>query len=80
MHIRTLKFHTIYTVALTVIFLVIALLAQEIILGVAMLFLLLYVAGNGIIHGRKNELTRDTLLEYIIISAIVIVMIIGAIF
>lgn len=78
-HFSSLKFHTIYSIVLAAIFLIIVLFVRDIALIAAMVFLFLYVAGNGIIHNKKNELTRDTLLEYIIISAIVLVVIIGSI-
>ena len=47
-------------------------------LAVAMGFLLLYVAGNGIIHTRQNKLERDTLIEYVILSVIALVILIDA--
>lgn len=77
-HRSSLKFHTIYSIALSVIFLVIILSVRDITLGATMVFLLLYIIGNGIIHTRKNELKRDTLLEYILVSIIVLVIIMGA--
>lgn len=78
-HFPTLKFHTIYTIILSVVFLGIILLAPEITLFAAIVFLLLYIGGNGIIHTRKNELTRDSLVEYIIVSLVVLVVLLGVI-
>lgn len=78
-HAPSLKFHTVYSIVLTLIFLVIIIFIRDIALGAAMFFLLLYVGGNGIIHSKKNELKRDTLLEYIILSIIALVVLVGAI-
>jgi hypothetical protein len=78
-HRASLKFHTIYSIVLSVIFLVIILLERDITLAATEIFLILYVAGNGIIHSKNNELRRDTLIEYILISAIALVMLVGTI-
>ena len=76
-HVRSLKFHTLYTIGLSVLFLGIILLAPEITLFAAVVFLLLYVGGNGIIHSRNNELSRDSLVEYIIVSLVALVVLLG---
>lgn len=78
-HIPSLKFHTLYTIGLSVIFLGIILLAPEITLFAAVVFLLLYVGGNGIIHSKKNELSRDSLVEYIIVSLVALVVLLGVV-
>ena len=78
-HVRSLKFHTLYTIALSLLFLGVILLAPEITLFAAVVFLLLYVGGNGIIHSRKNELSRDSLVEYIIVSLVALVVLVGVI-
>lgn len=79
-HSASFKFHLIYSTILAIIFLIMILLVRDIALGIVMLVLLAYVAGNGIIHGRKNELTRDTIIEYVIVSAIVAVIFLGVLF
>ncbi len=76
-HYKKLKFHTIFSIIISLLFLTILLVNRDITLGVAMLFLVAYIVGNGIIHVRHNELKRDTILEYIIVSVIVLVLIIG---
>jgi hypothetical protein len=78
LHYKSLKFHTVYSFVLAVVFLIMIIVVPDISLGLAMAFLILYVAGNGLIHTRNNELKRDTLMEYIILSIIVFVVIIGA--
>jgi len=79
-HIASLKFHTLYSIILAVVFVLVVIFVRNIVFAAAAGFLLLYIIGNGIIHTKKNELTRDTLLEYILISAIVLVVIVGLIF
>ncbi len=76
-HHTSLKFHTIYSLVSSVIFLIIILLARDLTLGLTMVFVTLYIVGNGIIHTTKNELERDTLVEYILVSIIILVMMIG---
>ena len=78
-HIRSLKFHTIYSIILALVFVVFILFIRDAALGIAMFILVLYVAGNGIIHTKKNVLTRDAIIEYIVVSAIVAIIIVGAI-
>jgi len=53
--------------------------AHEATLSAAAVFLILYVTGNGIIHTRNNELSRDTLIEYIILAFIALILLIGTI-
>lgn len=76
-HYQRLKFHTIFSVSISLLFLVILFIYRDITLAIAMVFLAAYIIGNGIIHVRHNELKRDTILEYIIVSAIVLVLLIG---
>ena len=77
-HFPSLKFHTIYSTTLAIVFLIILLFVRDIALGVAMILLVIYVVGNGIIHTKKSELKRDTLLEYIIVAVIALIIIAGA--
>jgi hypothetical protein len=79
-HVASLKFHTIYSIIIAAIFVLVIIFVRNILFAAAAGFLLLYIVGNGIIHAKKNELTRDTLLEYILIAAIVLVVIIGLFF
>lgn len=79
-HAPTLKFHTIYSVILAIIFLITIVVVRDITLSIAVLVLLAYIIGNGIIHGKKNELNRDSIFEYILVSVIVIVVFLGVFF
>lgn len=79
-HYKKLKFHTIFSVGISLLFLLILLINRDITLAIAMLFLAAYVIGNGLIHVRHNELSRDTILEYIIIATIVLVLLIGVLY
>lgn len=76
-HHSSLKFHSVYSIILSIIFLIIIFLERDLTLGLTMVFVTLYVVGNGIIHTTKNELQRDTLIEYILVSIIILVMMIG---
>ena len=78
-HIRKLKFHTIFTVIITVVFLVVLFFVRDISFAVAMLFLGVYIAGNGIIHMRNNELSRDAIIEYILVGAIAAVVLVSSV-
>lgn len=75
-HQTTLKFHTIYSAILAAIFVVLMLVFRDFALGIALLFLLLYVSGNGIMHVKNNKLTRDTIIEYVLVSLVVLVILI----
>ena len=77
-HFPSLKFHTIYSIILAVLLIAILFFAPDISLFAVIVFMILYVGGNGIIHSRTNELSRDALIEYIIIATIVLVVAIGA--
>lgn len=77
-HHKTLKFHTIFTLILVLVCIVTVALKPDWILAVSCALLIAYVAGNGIIHSRKNELSRDSLFEYLIIAAIAGLIIVGA--
>lgn len=73
-HIQKLKFHTIFTIVITLLFIIVCMIVRDISLAIAMLFLGVYITGNGIIHVRHNELSRDTLIEYILIGLIAAVL------
>jgi hypothetical protein len=79
-HIPTLKFHTIYSLVLLAVFLVTIIIVRDLSLGLVGAVLVAYVIGNGIIHGQKNEITRDAILEYILVSLIVVVVFLGVFF
>ena len=78
-HHKSLKFHTIFTIVLVLVCLATILLKPDWILAVSCALLIAYVAGNGIIHSRKNELTRDSIFEYGIVAVIVGLIIVGAV-
>ena len=78
-HHETLKYHTIYSFILSAIFISIVLLNRDSALVVAIVFLIFYITGNGIIHTKHNELKRDTLIEYIIISVIALIILIDSV-
>lgn len=75
-HYKSLKFNTIYSLILAIVFLIVIMAIPDIMLGVSMVFLILYVTGNGLIHARHNELGRDTIVEYFVISVIALIILI----
>ncbi|MDB5160450.1 MAG: hypothetical protein JWO99_713 [Candidatus Saccharibacteria bacterium] len=77
-HVGKLKLHTIFTIVITGLFLIVLAFVRDISLAVAMLFLAVYIAGNGIIHIRHNELARDTIIEYILIGIIATVLFVSS--
>jgi len=77
-HVSKLKFHTIFSVVIAVMFLIILLVVRDISLGIAMLFLGVYIAGNGIIHVRHTELTRDVIIEYALVGGIALVLVVSS--
>ena len=63
---------------IAVMFLIILLVVRDISLGIAMLFLGVYIAGNGIIHVRHTELTRDVIIEYALVGGIALVLVVSS--
>jgi heme/copper-type cytochrome/quinol oxidase subunit 2 len=77
-HHKALKFHTAYNIVIWLIFFILVIMAHDITLTLSVLFTLFYIVGNGIIHANSNELSRDTLIEYFLVSVIVLILIIGS--
>lgn len=75
---RSLKLHTLFSIILAIVFVVVIAIVPEYSLFGAAGFLVMYVAGNGIIHYKKNRLSRDTLIEYVLVSLAALVVLIGA--
>lgn len=78
-HVPTLKFHTVYTIILATALLATLIFFPDVSLFATILFLVAYVAGNGIIHSRKNELSRDSIIEYLVVALVGVVVVLGAI-
>lgn len=78
-HYKSLKFHTFYSLILALVFLMVLFFEPDFSLGISMVFLVLYVGGNGLIHARNNKLDRDILIEYFLLSIIMLVIIVGAV-
>ena len=77
-HHTSLKIHTIFNVAIWSLYLLIVAMNIDMTLIISTIFLLVYVTGNGIIHSKKNQLGRDTLIEYIILAAIALIILANA--
>lgn len=78
-HAASLKLHTLYSAALLVIFVAVFFIDRNLTLMATMIFFTLYVAGNSVIHARNNTLTKDILVEYIILAIVMFVVVLGAI-
>jgi len=76
-HHKSQKFHTIYNIIICSIFVIIIIFFHDISLIASTIFLLFYVTGNGLIHATKNELNRDTILEYMILSIIALIILVN---
>lgn len=76
-HHKSQKFHTIYNIIICTIFVIIIIFYHNISLVASTVFLLFYVTGNGLIHATKNELNRDTILEYMILSIIALIILVN---
>lgn len=49
---------------------------KSIALSLALVLLFSYVAGNGLLHVKNNQLTRDIVIEYSLVSLVVFVILI----
>lgn len=74
------RFHTWFTVCLALISLALIFFVPNISLFVALIFLILYVAGNGLIHVQNKTFTRDIIIEYALVAAVVLIVVVGAAF
>jgi hypothetical protein len=79
-HFKTMKFHSFYSLLLAFICIGVIIIFPSISLAIASAFLVLYVAGNGVIHAKNGTLNRDSVLEYVLLSIVAIVLIVGAVF
>lgn len=77
-HYKTFKIHTLYNIVISAVFVAIIILERDTALLAATVFLLFYLAGNGIIHTSKNKLDHDTLIEYVLLSGIALILLVNA--
>ncbi|HPF30866.1 MAG TPA: hypothetical protein PLO25_00950 [Candidatus Saccharibacteria bacterium] len=76
-HHKTLRIHTIYNILISVALVIVIIFVRDVSLLAVTIFLLFYVTGNGIIHTKRNRLTHDTLVEYIVLAGIVLLLLIN---
>jgi hypothetical protein len=76
---KPLNVHVLYSVVLAAVFLVVIITRPDVSLYMTMVFFVLYILGNGALHAKKGMLSRDVLIEYIVLSLVVLVVLIGAI-
>lgn len=72
------RFHAWYTLGLSLASIVVIVLAPSVSLFIALGFLLLYVAGNGLIHVRSKTLSRDIIFEYALVALVALFVLLGA--
>lgn len=77
-HLHTLKFHTIYSIAVSLLFIIVIAIFPDITLAAAIIFFVSYIAGNGLIHSKKNTLHKDSVIEYLLVAIAVFVVVVGA--
>lgn len=77
-HHNSLKIHTVFNIIIWTLYSLILVFNSNATLIISVIFLLIYITGNGLIHSKKNQLSRDTLVEYIILSAIALVILVNA--
>lgn len=68
-----------YTIALGVISLLILWLKPSIALFAVLGMLLFYIAGNGIIHVRSKNVSKDIIIEYSLVALVVFFVLVGAV-
>ena len=73
-----MKFNTIYSVSLAIVSVGLLIAFPDLSLIIACAFLVMYVAGNGVIHWHHGTLSRDAIIEYIILSLVALVLVWGA--
>lgn len=79
-HFRSLKFHSLYSILLALVCIATLIMFPSISLAIASTFLVLYVSGNGIIHAKNGTLNRDAVIEYVLLSIVAIILVVGAVF
>lgn len=77
-HVPTLKFHTIYSLFISSVFIMVIAVFPDITLAAAIIFFVSYIAGNGLIHSKKNTLHKDSVIEYLLVAIAVFVVVVGA--
>lgn len=78
LHHKSLKLHTIFSAVIAVALLATLGIARDASFAVVAIIALVYITGNGIIHAKYNVLTRDTVIEYVLVAVIVIVLLVGS--
>lgn len=76
---KKLRIHQIFNIIISAIFIIAILINRDATLFTSVIFLVVSIVGNGIIHGRNDSLTRDTIIEYVIVAIIALVILLGSI-
>lgn len=76
---KKLRIHQIFNIIISIIFISAVLINRDVTLFASIIFLIISIIGNGIIHGQNGNLTRDTIIEYVIVAVIALVILLGSI-
>ena len=79
-HHKTLKWHTVFTTLLSIAAVVLIFVLPNAALVIGVGFLVAYILGNGLIHYKKGTAHRDTYIEYAVLAAVAIVLLLGFLF
>lgn len=75
-HYTTLKLHAMFSIGLAAVFVFLMLIKRDLAFSLTLLFMFLYVSGNGIIHTKNNQLSKDTLIEYVLVALVILILVI----
>ena len=79
-HHVSLKWHTVFTALVSVAAVVLIFLLPDAAFIIGFGFLVLYIAGNGLIHYKKGTSHRDTWIEYGILTLLAVILLLGFLF
>lgn len=77
-HYERSKFHTWYTLGLSLVSILVIVIVPSISLFIVLGFLLLYVGGNGFLHAKAKTLSRDIIFEYALVALVALFVLLGA--
>lgn len=76
-HRHSSKHHTLFTIGLALVAVAGIILLPQAALFIGLGFLVLYIAGNGLIHYKKGTGHRDAYIEYAILALVGAVIVLG---
>lgn len=79
MHRKTLWIHTTFSLLILVLLGLLIAFNQNIPVGLLSLAIGIYVVGNAVIHIKRDDFREDTVLEYFLMGAAVLIVLISAV-